>query len=139
MPEKHFYFSLGAVLGSLICSLIAKFRHSLRKHNSFVRWLYRKEPHWFLFFPVVIFLVGCWGLVPDIFHALGVFPKDVTRSAIFDIFFFHSTFEYIEGAFPIVDRYLNWAGEFFLVIIALGSMLYYIFQAKKAIKKIDSQ
>jgi len=120
MPEKHFYFSLGAMVGSIICGLIAKFRHALRQRNSFVRWLYRKEPHWFL--------------LPDIFHALGVFPKEVTRSPMFDIFFFHSTFEQIENTMPVIDRYLNWLGQLFLVVIALGTMLYYIYQAKQALK-----
>jgi len=96
MPEKHFYFSLGAMVGSIICGLIAK--------------------------------------LPDIFHALGVFPKEVTRSPMFDIFFFHSTFEQIENTMPVIDRYLNWLGQLFLVVIALGTMLYYIYQAKQALK-----
>jgi len=78
--------------------------------------------------------VGCWGLVPDVFHALGVFPKEVTRSDIFDVFFFHSTFEHIESTMPVIDQYLNWLGQLFLVVIALGTMIYYIFQAKKAVE-----
>jgi len=132
MPEKHFYFSMGAVIGSLLCRVVAKYRHAWRKKSSFIQWLYRKEPHWFLYFPVVIFLVGCWGLVPDILHAFGVLPKEVTRSSFFDIFFFHSTFEHIENTMPAVDRYLNWLGEIFVFLVALGVMLYYVIQIKKA-------
>ncbi len=133
MPEKHFYFSVGAVVGSAACSLIAKSRHSLRQKSAFFQWLYRKEPHWFLYFPVVIFLVGLWGLVPDFLHAFSLLPKMETRTAIFDVFFFHSTFEHIENTSPVLDRYLNLLGEFLLMVICLGIMIYYVRQAKRAI------
>ena len=135
MPEKHFYFSMGAVVGSMICGVIAKYRHAWKKNQSFIQWLYRKEPHWFLYFPALIFMVACWGLVPDVIHALGLLPKDVTRSGIFDIFFFHSTFEYIESTMPEIDRYLNWLGEFLLLFVALGVMAYYVRQIKGALAR----
>lgn len=133
MPEKHFYFSVGAVVGSAACSFIAKKRHVWRKTNVFFQWLYRKEPHWFLYFPALIFIVGLWGLIPDIIHLFGWLPKLETRTYIFDIFFFHTTFEHIENTLPVVDHYLNLAGEFFLSAIALSVMFYYVFQIKKAI------
>ena len=66
VPEKHFYFSIGAVVGSAICVVVAKKRHALRKTSAFFQWLYRKDPHWFLYFPIVIFMVGLWGLIPPI-------------------------------------------------------------------------
>ena len=132
MPEKHFYFSLGAVAGSAICAVIAKKRHAWRKTSAFVQWLYRKEPHWFLYFPLVIFFVGLWGLVPDIVHLFGWLPKEETRSALFDVFFFHSTFEHIENTSPLVDRYLNLLGQVLLSIVALSVMVYYVKQIKKA-------
>ena len=133
MPEKHFYFAVGAAVGSVACVYLAKVRHGLAKHSAFVGWLYRKEPQWFLYFPVVIFFFGLWGLVPDIVHWSGLLPKEDTRSGIFDIFFFHSTFEHIENTQPLVDRWLNIAGEVILVSIALGVMFYYVRQAKKAV------
>lgn len=133
MPEKHFYFSLGAVVGSAVCTLIAKKRHVWRKTSAFVQWLYRKEPHWFLYFPVVIFLVGLWGLIPDIIHILGLLPKEETRSALFDIFFFHSTFEHIENTLPALDQKLNWLGLALLAIVSLSVMVYYVLQIKRVI------
>lgn len=133
MPEKHFYFSIGAVVGSAICAVVAKKRHTLRKTNAFVQWLYRTEPHWFLYFPVVIFLVGLWGLIPDIIHLFGWLPKEETRTAWFDIFFFHSTFEHIENTLPVVDHYLNLLGQALLAAVALSVMVYYVIQIKKAV------
>ena len=131
MPEKHVYFSIGALVGSGICTLIAKQRHNLRKSNAFFQWLYRKEPQWFLYFPIIIFLIGLWGLIPDIIHLFGWLPKETTRTAIFDIFFFHSTLENIENTLPTLDRYLNLIGELCLVIIALSVMIYYVMQIRK--------
>ncbi|MFT5419564.1 MAG: hypothetical protein ACI9D5_000305 [Candidatus Endobugula sp.] len=132
MPEKHFYFSVGAVVGSAVCAAIAKKRHALRKTSVFFQWLYRKEPQWFLYFPVVIFLVGMWGLIPDIIHFFEWLPKEVTRTAIFDVFFFHSSLEHIENTNAQLNYYLNLLGEFFLVAVALGVMVYYVVLIKKA-------
>lgn len=132
MPEKHFYFSVGAAVGSGVCALIAKKRHSLRETSRFFQWLYRKEPQWFLYFPVVIFMIGLWGLVPDIIHLFGWLSKDVTRTAVFDIFFFHSTLEHIENVSPTIDRYLNILGEVLLLVITLSVMVYYVKQINKA-------
>jgi hypothetical protein len=133
MPEKHFYFALGAAVGSAVCAVIAKQRRKLRNTSRFFQWLYRKEPHWFLYFPFLIFLVGLWGLIPDIIHFSGWLSKEVTRTHLFDIFFFHTTFEHIENTMPVVDAYLNLFGQFLLAIICLGTMLFYIKQVKKAL------
>lgn len=133
MPEKHFYFALGAAAGSAVCVVIAKQRRKLRNTSRFFQWLYRKEPHWFLYFPLIIFLVGLWGLIPDIIHFSGWLSKEVTRTHLFDIFFFHTTFEYIENTMPIVDAYLNLLGQFLLAIICLGIMSFYIKQVKTAL------
>ncbi len=135
MPEKHFYFSVGAAVGSSICVYIAKKRHELRKTSAFFQWLYRKEPQWFLYFPVVIFFVGLWGLVPDLIHLFGLMPKYETRSALFDIFFFHSTFENIENTNGVLDYYLNIVGHVFLLTISLGVMIYYVRQINRAMKE----
>lgn len=133
MPEKHFYFSIGALLGAVLSFFIGRARHLLQKQNSFFKLLYKKDRHWFLFFPIIIFIIGLWGLVPDILHALRILPKDVTRSDVFNIFFFHSFFEHLEDASPTFNRILNWLGELILLSISLGVMVYYIKQIKKAI------
>ena len=139
MPEKHFYFSVGAIAGSAVCAVIAKKRHKLRETSRFFQWLYRKEPHWFLYCPIVIFLVGMWGLIPDVIHFFGWLPKEVTRTWLFDIFFFHSTLEHIENTMPIVDSYLNFLGQSLLAIVCLGLILFYIRQAKKAISVFNNK
>jgi hypothetical protein len=76
--------------------------------------------------------VGLWGLIPDIIHFFGWLPKEDTRTAVFDVFFFHSSLEYIENTNSQLDDYLNLLGEFFLVAVALGTMVYYVIQIKKA-------
>lgn len=133
MPDKHFYFSLGALLGSIISTIIGRNRHKLQKHNIIIKSLYKKEPHWFLFFPILIFIIGLWGLVPDILHALHILPKEITRSYIFNIFFLHSFFEIVEDTYPNIDRILNWIGELILFSISVGVMLFYVHQIKKAL------
>jgi hypothetical protein len=77
--------------------------------------------------------VGLWGLIPDIIHFFGWLPKEDTRTAVFDVFFFHSSLEYIENTNAQLDYYLNLLGEFFLVSVALGVMVYYVVQIKKTV------
>jgi hypothetical protein len=139
VPEKHFYFALGATAGSAVCAVIAKKRHKLRNTSRFFQWLYRKEPQWFLYFPVVIFMVGLWGLVPDIIHFSGWIPKEITRTHVFDIFFFHATFEYIENTMPVVDSYLNFVGQLLLAVVSIGTMIFYVKQVKKAIQVFEKK
>ncbi len=83
-------------------------------------------------FPIIIFFVGVWGLITDIIHQLGILSKDETRTEFFNVFFFHTFFERIEDAKPVVDQYLNFLGQFLLFIVCLGVMIYYVYQAKKA-------
>jgi len=134
MPQKHFYFSLGALFGTFLVSVLGRFRHRLRKSNTLVDGLYRKDEHWFLYFPVAIFVFGCFALIPDVLHALKLLPKEVTRGPIFDIFFFHSTFERIEDQYPILNQYLNWAGEIVLGLLSVGVMIYYVLQVKRSLR-----
>ena len=137
MPEKHFYFSLGAVLGTLAARWLCGAQERLEKSNAIIRWLYSHNRNWFLFFPVVILAFGVWGIIPDIIHALGILPKEVTRGALFDVFFFHSTFERIENQNPVLDRWFNWVGEIALVLIALGVMGFYVRAARRAVEDYD--
>jgi MFS family permease len=134
MPEKHFYFSVGAVVGSGVCAWLANKRHSLRKSSRFFGWLYQKYPQWFLFFPIIIFIVALWGLIPDMIHLSGWLPKEVTRGSWFNVFFLHSFFEHVENVYPVIDRWLNFLGHLFIVGVSLGVMVYYVKQVVKAQK-----
>jgi hypothetical protein len=133
VPEKHFYFSIGALLGTLIAFLVGRVRRVLPKRCSAFEYIQRKERHWFLYFPIIIFIVGLWGLVPDALHALNILPKEVTRGPYFNVFFFHSYFEWIEDTYHFADRMLNWFGELILLAISIGVMLFYVKQVKKAL------
>ncbi len=139
MPQKHFYFSLGALVGALLVSVLGRFRHRLRRSNALVAGLYRKDKHWFLYFPLPIFVCGCFALIPDVLHALKILPKEVTRGPLFDIFFFHSTFEQIEDQYPVLNQYLNWAGEVVLGLLSIGVMIYYVLQVKRSLRTRGSQ
>ncbi|PCJ49795.1 MAG: hypothetical protein COA74_04920 [Gammaproteobacteria bacterium] len=133
MPDKHFYFSTGAALGTLLCWILAKTRHKLQQSNFFIKALYKKDRHWFLFFPILIFIIGMWGLIPDILHVLRILPKEITRGSFFNIFFFHSYFEQIEDIYPFINRLLNWIGEIILLSLSVGIMVFYIKQIKRAL------
>lgn len=125
---------MGASLGSLASLLVAKWRVAYRSHSHLLQYLYRKERHWFLYFPLIIFLFGVWGIVPDLLHAFNILPKDVTRSAVFDVFYFHSTFEKLENENPALDQLLNWAGEAILLVVALSIFVYYVTQVRRAVR-----
>ena len=84
-------------------------------------------------FPIVIFMVGLWGLIPDIIHFLGWLPKEITRTHLFDVFFLHTTFEYIENTMPVIDSYLNFTGQLLLAVVCIGTMIFYVGQVKKAV------
>jgi len=126
MPDKHFYFSIGATIGTGLTYYIHQHSQILEQNNWFFRKLRKKSRHWFLYFPVLIFIVGLWGIIPDILHALNVLPKETTRSDLFNIFFFHSYFEHIEDKYLVINRILNWIGEGALAVISMGIMFFYI-------------
>ena len=139
MPDKHFYFSIGASLGTAISYYIIIARAKLEQNYRWIRKLNKKLRYWILYFPVVIFLVGLWGLIPDLLHASGLVDKDVTRGPLFNIFFFHSLLEQIEDSNLVLDRYLNWAGNILLFLISLISMLFYIRIIKRNVRKNSSR
>ena len=118
MPNKHLYFAMGALTGSTISWSIRKARFWLLEHTHWMKHLYRWNRDWFLYF--LPCFVGFWGLIaltPDVLHGLNILPKEVTRSKIFNIFFFHSYFEKIEDSNLKLDQMLNWTGEFLLFFV----------------------
>ncbi len=135
MPDKHFYFSIGASLGTAVSYYLIIARAKLQEKHALFRKLRNKSRHWVLYFPVLIFLVGLWGLIPDLLHASGLLDKEVTRGPLFNIFFFHSLFEQLEDSNQVLDRYLNWTGNIMLFLIALISMLFYIKIIKRNVRR----
>lgn len=139
MPDKHVYFAIGAAVGSGIAFVIGKNRHKLQETKQVFKCINKANKHWFLYFPIIIGLVGLWGLVPDIIHALGILDKDITRSSWFNIFFFHSWFEYIEDTNHQLDRVFDLAGQALLFGICIGIMLTYVNFIKTAVKKHEQR
>lgn len=135
MPNKHFYVAMGAAHGVLLVIALRAARHWLYRHTRWMRRLYRWDRDWFLYFPVLIAAVSVWGLIPDLLHGLSLLPKDVTRSAAFNIFFFHSLWEELENSSPALDRVLNLSGLAVLLTISLGIMIFYV----REIKRIERQ
>lgn len=141
MPNKHFYFALGATHAVLITVVIRYCRHWLAKRFSIIRYLYKRDRDWFLYFPLLIAIFGILGLMPDILYALNIFPKEYVRSEIFNIFFGYAWFEAQEDISPHFDWLLNMAGSILLFAISLGTLIFY---ARYAInltghQKIQSQ
>lgn len=134
MPNKHFYFALGATTGVVISYALRKSRHWLFRHFSLMRRVYRWDRHWFLYFPYLILAFGVLALTPDILHALHILPKATTRGAFFNLFYFHSYFEWLEDAKPDVDWVLNTIGSIALLTIALGIMVFYVREVKRVEK-----
>ncbi len=136
MPNKHFYFSIGALFGITVSWSIRKARFWLLEHTGWMKLIYRWNRYWYLYFlPFCVAIFGLIAWIPDIFHALGVFPKEVTRSSVFNLFFFHSYFEYIEDQNETVNHLLNLTGEFLLFFIAIGILFFYAFYLKKLVQK----
>ncbi len=125
MPNKHFYFAMGAMTGTLFSWLLRKYRFRMLKSIKWMKSLYKWDRHWFLYFPILILIFGVIAWIPDIFHALGFVTKEVSRGPIFNIFFFHSYFEIIEDQNLELDQILNWIGEVTLFTISIGILLFY--------------
>lgn len=132
MPNKHFYFALGACNGVAIVYAVRATRHWLFRKYRWMRALYRWDRDWFLYFPVVIGLFGILALTPDILHASHILPKEVTRGPLFNLFYFHSYFEWLENVRPETDRILNALGSIVLLGIAIGCLWFYVKEAKRA-------
>ena len=120
MPNKHFYFSMGAWSGFILTHIHHKIYVDSRKwglnNSGNRRNLSVRRIQLRLLF---LFLMGVFALVPDIFHMFGILKKSVTRGPFFDLFFFHSTFERIEDAAPHLDWLLNLIGSISLLALAI--------------------
>lgn len=135
MPNKHFYFALGAANGAVVAYCVRKARRWLFKQFKIVRRLYRLDRDWFLYFPFFIGVMGLIALTPDILHALHVLPKDMTRSGFFNLFYFHSYFEWLEDESASANWVMNITGSVFLFCLALSIFIFYVNQVKNIIRK----
>jgi hypothetical protein len=133
MPNKHFYFALGAAHGALISYAVRKSRYWLSNKFRVVRKIYRIDRDWFLYFPFFIAFMGVIALLPDILHGLHILPKETTRSEVFNIFFFHSYFEWLEDVNPLADWLLNSIGSAVLLLLSMGILFFYIREVKRII------
>lgn len=135
MPNKHFYFAMGAANGAIIVCIVRQSRRWLYNRFKMVRRLYRLDRDWFLYFPLFIGLMGVVALTPDIFHALHLLPKDVTRGEFFNIFYFHSYFEWLEDESLAANQAMNTLGSVFLLLLSVGMLMFYVREIKKIIRK----
>ena len=134
MPNKHFYFAMGASVGVVATVVLLKSRHWLYENKKWMRKLYRADRNWPVYFPVIIAFFGLTALTPDIIHALNILPKSATRTSLFNIFYGHTYFEWLEDANPKIDWYLNTLGSIVLFLVAIGILLHYIFIIKKIMR-----
>ncbi len=135
MPNKHFYFAMGASTGVVVSWFIRKTRRWLLKHTSWMKYLYQWNRHWFYYFPVIILIFGLIAWTPDILHFFEILPKGITRSKFFNLFYFHSYFETLENENPSMDQILNWLGEILLFCIAFGILMFYALETRKLVNK----
>ena len=122
---------MGALHGAAVVVWVHSQRHAWFQRYRWVRQLYRHEPDWFLYFPVVIALFGCLALVPDTLYALGILPKSVIRSGFFNVFYGYAWFEQMEDHSPRIDWFINSVASAALYFLAIGMLLYYAEQAHK--------
>lgn len=134
MPNKHFYFAMGVLHGTAVVVYVHSQRHAWFQRYRLVRHLYRRDPDWFLYFPVVIALFGCLGLVPDTCYALNILPKSVIRSDLFNVFYGYAWFEQMEDRSPRLDWLVNSIGSATLYLLAVVALLYYAIQARQRLR-----
>jgi len=128
MPAKHFYFSNGALVGTILVIAVRLNRKKLFDRYQWFRRLYRINRDWFLYFPAVIGMFGLYGLIPDILYATGILSKQVIRSDFFNLFLGYSWFESVEDLpkYQHLNELWNWSGEAVLFFISIGILVFYI-------------
>lgn len=122
---------MGALHGTAVVVWVHSHRHAWFERYRWVRQLYRWNPDWFLYFPVLIALFGCLALVPDVLYALDILPKSVIRSYLFNVFYGYAWFEQMEDRSPSFDWLANSTASGALYLLALGVLLYYVRQARQ--------
>ena len=125
MPNKHVYFALGATHGALLVAWVYWKRRDWYEKYRWMRQLYRWDADWILYFPLVIGLFGCLGLIPDLFLALDVFPKEFVRSDLFNVFYGYSWFERVEDKLPDLDHLVNILGSLVLYTLSFGVLTFF--------------
>lgn len=137
MPNKHFYFAIGATHGAAIAAYVYYNRRAWYAKYRWVRRLYRWDRDWPLYLPLIMPLIGLWGLIPDILHGTGFLDKASTRLPFYDLFFFHSTFEMIEDSNKMLDHWLNTSGSILLFLLSMGLFVFYGKKARELLKESD--
>lgn len=135
MPNKHFYFAIGALHGTAVVAWAHSRRHIWFERYRWVRQLYWCNPDWFLYFPVVIALFGCLALLPDALYALDILPKSTIRSDMFNVFYGYAWFEHIEDRSPRLDWLFNTTGSALLYALALAVLGFYTHLATSELKR----
>lgn len=125
---------MGAAQGAVVAAWIYRQRHAWYPRYRWVRALYRWNRDWVLYLPVVIAAFGCLALLPDTLYALGLLPKAVIRSDLFNLFYGYAWFERIEDIYPTVDWILNTVGSASLYLMALAILNWY---ATEAARRLD--
>jgi len=122
---------MGALHGTAVVVWVHSQRQAWFERYRWVRRLYRWNPDWFLYFPVVIALFGCLALAPDALYALGILPKSVIRSDLFNVFYGYTWFEKVEDSSMRFDWVANSVASAVLYLLAVGVLLYYAHQARQ--------
>lgn len=125
MPNKHVYFALGATHGATCVIWVHHKRRDWFEKYRWMRQIYKWDADWFLYFPLVICLFGCVGLIPDVLLALNLLSKGLVRSGLFNIFYGYSWLEYIEDKHPDIDHIANTLGSLALYTLALGVLMFF--------------
>lgn len=139
MPNKHFYFALGATHGASVAAWIYRRRHAWYPRYAWVRGLYRRDRDWTLYLPFVMVAFGLLALVPDILYGLGILPKPVIRSAAFNLFYGYAWFERSEDLDPLLDWLFNTIGSLLLYALALGVLGFYAREAARRLGAVHSR
>lgn len=132
MPNKHFYFAVGATLGTCAVVWVHRKQHSWKVRYQWARKLHRWDPQWFLYFPFAIALFGMLPLIPDMLIIFDILPKEVVRSPSFNIFFGYDWFEKIEDTSPKLNHLMNFLASCILYGLSIGVMGFY----KKELSRI---
>ncbi len=126
MPNKHFYFAMGALHGAAVVVWVHSQQHAWFQRYRWVRQLYRRHPDWHLYFPTVIVTFGFLALVPDTLYALGILSKSAIRSDLFNVFYGYAWFEHVEDSSPRLDWLFNTLGSGLLYALSLAVLGFYV-------------